>query len=234
MTGKQSSVTSSAIWGAMLLSLVFLGTWIALQDVSAWDLWGSVSSTTKSTPLLVMAIFVLYLIRPVTGFPSAVLSFLVGAKFGIIQGLPIVVLGSVITGLPAYYLGTYSRQLPAWIPGVGRFQTVSESLLDRVGVYRGMFAASLSPTPLDPVAWAAGMADVRLPIYLLATLMAAVPWAGAYCYSGAVAGGIATTPGRPPLGVIIFGGVISGLLLFRPAIEWIRDRQIPTESAYNE
>lgn len=224
MTRKQSSMSSCPVWGIMLLTLVLIGAWIALQDVSARNLWGSVSGIIKNTPLLVMAIFGLYLIRPVTGFPSAVLSFLVGAKFGLIQGFPIVVVGSVITGLPAYYFGRHSRQMPAWVPGVGRFQTASESLLNSVGVYRGILAASLSPMPLDPVAWATGMVGVHLPVYLLATLIAAVPWAGAYCYSGAVAGDIAASPGRPPLGVIIFGGAIAGLLLLGPAIEWIRDR----------
>lgn len=234
MTGNQSSVFPSPVWGIVLLALVILGSWVVLRDISVQELWGSISSTTKNTPLLVLAIFGLYLIRPVTGFPSAVLSFLVGAKFGLIQGLPIVVVGSVITGLPAYYFGRHSQQLPAWIPGVDRFQTVSKTLLNRVGVYRGMFAASLSPTPLDPVAWAAGMAGVRLPVYLLATLVAAVPWAGAYCYSGAIAGDIAASPGRPPLEVIIFGGAIAGLLILRPTLEWIRDRWISTKGVHNE
>jgi uncharacterized membrane protein YdjX (TVP38/TMEM64 family) len=224
MEPEGQSVVSSILWGVALGIVVLVALWVALGGTNGGKVWRTVIAQSDADAMLVGAVFAVYLVRPVTGVPPSAISFLVGVKFGIVVGLPVVVVGTALTGLPAYYFGCKSRELPRWIPGVHRLGDASERFVDRVGVYRGMLAASVSPTPLDPVAYAAGLADVSWSVFLVATLISAVPWAGAYCYGGAVAGDLAIGPGGPPTVVVALGVVIACLLLAGPVLETLRNR----------
>lgn len=218
------SMATSILWGVVLAVLVLVALWFGLNGADGRDVWRAFLAQSDTDAVLVAVVFAAYLVRPVTGIPPSAVSFVVGVKFGIVVGFPIVVVGTALTGMPAYYFGRQSRELPQWIPGIHRLGDASERFVARVGVYRGMMAASVSPTPLDPIAYAAGLAGVPLSVFLIAMLVSAVPWAGAYCYSGSVAGNLAAGPNSSPTVVIALGAVITCLLLMRPVLETLRSR----------
>lgn len=197
-----------------LSALVVIGTWVTVDVRHVRQLF--TFAVSEGDLVLIAVVFALYGVRILTGVPSAVISFFVGVKFGMVPGIAIVLVGSVITAIPGYLIGRKSRELPDWIPGVEKLRQLSQDVIEQTGVYRGMIAASFSPTPLDPVAYGAGLAGVPFPVFLGATVLAAVPWAGAYCYTGAVTGSLGAEAGPPSLAVVTIGLLIAVLVLARP------------------
>lgn len=191
-------------------------------------------TSTQSILSTVLVVAILYIFRPFFGFPPSILSFGVGYVFDLWVGLAIAILGTVLTALPAFLLGKSSRRLPEWIPLATQLTTASENLIARVGVYRGFAAVSLSPAPLDPVSYAAGITGITFRQFITATLIGAVPWAGYYVFLGASADQIVSGENiELPIFAIIAGTGIAILLLARPAFDWLKSEKQQRKQSYS-
>jgi|GEM_PF-6640454 len=205
----------------LLIIIAIIGSQVFVDLDTAESALFSIQSFSGNQFALLTLFLIAFTIRPFTGVPPGIVCFVVGFQFGLLAGLPLVIVGTMVTGMPAYYIGRKSRSLPDWVPGVAKIMDHGERLVQEIGVFRGMLAASLAPTPLDPVAYASGVSDVPLPTYLVATAIAAIPWGGAYCYLGAVADS-ALAPKGPPLVIVVSGTVVATLLLAPNLLRLVR------------
>lgn len=161
-----------------------------------------------------VCLLVAYGLRPLVLWPISALSILVGFVLGVPLGVPVALAGAVYTSLPPYLLARYA-------PGEGgplaRMRRLGERVTDATGDGRGLTAARLLPLPADPVSYAAGLAGISLPAYVLGTAAGELLWVVAAVAAGAsmrtftlegTGGSLGLIAGAAGLGVLLLAGPV--------------------------
>lgn len=120
-----------------------------------------------------LVLVVLYLARPLLGWPITLLSVLVGFRYGFWVGLPLALFGAVSTSLIPYSAARYLDFEGRWL---SRLRGGSRRYFRAVGDLRGVVAARLVPTPAEAISGAAGVARVPLWAFVLGTAVGELPW----------------------------------------------------------
>jgi uncharacterized membrane protein YdjX (TVP38/TMEM64 family) len=177
---------------------------------------GAVETLLDRPVLFSVALFGLYLVRPLLAWPISALSVLLGYLLGP-EAIPVALFGAVLTTLPAYLLaGWFGHEAGL----LGRIGDAGTSIRRTTGDLRGVIAVRLAPLPTDPVSYAAGVAGVPFRPYVLGTAVGEAPWVGAAVLLGASMGRLTTTGGSTSTSPLVLATAIALAVLFavsRPA-----------------
>ncbi|MFL9651096.1 TVP38/TMEM64 family protein [Exiguobacterium chiriqhucha] len=126
---------------------------------------------------------VLFTLRPLILFPTSVLSVAGGLAFGTFAGVVYTVIGATLSALVAYYVAIrFGDRF------LHHFETSSyEKLKHKIEEDGFFYVLILRLIPLvnfDLVSYASGLAKVRLPGYVLATMVGMIPGAFANNFLG--------------------------------------------------
>jgi uncharacterized membrane protein YdjX (TVP38/TMEM64 family) len=198
--------------------LIGLGGLVAVAAIASvlFSFRGMLSwfESLAARPLLfVVALAVLYLVRPFLLWPVTSVAVLLGFLYGPAIGFGLALLGAAFTALPPYLLGRYAQT------EIGLFGYVGdtfEAFFETVGDIRGVIAARFSPIPGDPISYAAGLSGVPAGPFLVGTMIGEVPWALIAVFAGASMRTLRFSEFSlsPELLVTLFG--LAVLLLARP------------------
>ena len=124
--------------------------------------------------------------------PSVAPNFAAGALFGVLQGLPLTLLGAGLGAVSAFGLGrTFARaSVERRFGSDPRFEVLS-----RLAQERGWKIVALARlTPIFPFSignYAFGLTSIRARDYLFASMLGTIPSNAVYVYLGAAAGEVA-------------------------------------------
>lgn len=197
-----------AAGGLLVAALALIGLFV----FSPGRVLETVAGLEQQPLVFAAGLVVLYALRPLVLWPISALSLLVGFVLGFALGVPVALAGAVYTSLPPYLLARYT-------PGTGgplaRVQAVGQQVTAATGDLRGLVAVRLLPLPADPVSYAAGLAGISLPTFVLGTTLGEVLWVVAAVLAGSsmreftVEGSGGTIPllvAASALGVLLLGG----------------------------
>ncbi len=160
------------------------------------------------------ALFTLYLLRPLLGWPHSPFPLAVGFVLGAVAGTVVALVGAVLTAIPPYLIG---RWLGTDSGPFGRLGDRGQRFAEGTGSLRTVVAARLTPLPIDLVSYGAGVARVQPRPYVLGTFLGEIPWIAAFVAVGAGADSLTTaeltTPGLLPIALL---AVLGLLLLAKP------------------
>ncbi len=169
----------------------------------------TILTETSNSPWFLLLILTVYLFRPFFGWPHGVFPTTVGFIYGFQTGVIIGLLGGIITVVPLYFIGKYFKTDDGLL---GRAGLVSDRFFSTTGETRGVIGARLTPLPTDVVAYAAGIAGVRVHTYLFGMFVGGLPWVIGFVYLGATAQrlsiGTVQIPGSTILILAIFGIIL--------------------------
>jgi uncharacterized membrane protein YdjX (TVP38/TMEM64 family) len=137
--------------------------------------------TNLSVGWFLVVVFLLYIVRPLLAVPASLLAVLVGFRFGLFVGLVIAEVGFVISSTLVFTAGRYTV---ADGRVLGPVAESAEQFVDHTGEFRGVFSATLLPSPPDPVSYASGLSGVPLSQFALGTLAGGLPWMALYVSLG--------------------------------------------------
>jgi uncharacterized membrane protein YdjX (TVP38/TMEM64 family) len=196
-----------------------LGVGLLLAILSAALLIGperaiAALSVAAESQWFIPALFCLYLLRPLLGWPHSPFPLAVGFVLGAALGTVVALAGAVLTALPPYLIG---RWLGTDSGPFGRLSERGQRFAEGTGSFRTVVAARLTPLPIDLVSYGAGVARVRPRPYVLGTFVGEIPWIAAFVAVGAGADSLTaadlSAPGLVPLALLAAVGV---LLLAKP------------------
>ena len=166
------------------------------------------------------ALFTLYLLRPLLGWPHSPFPLAVGFVLGVTLGTVVALVGAVLTALPPYLIG---RWLGTDSGPFGRASEHARRFAEGAGSLRTVVAARLTPLPIDLVSYGAGVARVRPRPYVLGTFLGEVPWIAAFVAVGAGADSLTaadlSAPGLVPLALL---AAVGALILAKPLWRVVR------------
>ena len=119
------------------------------------------------------ALVVLYLARSLFLWPVTFVSVLLGYLYDPWLAVPVALAGAALTGVVPFLVARHV------VPGAGLFATVGdfgERAVGSVGAFRSVVVARLVPIPTDAVSYAAGLSEVSLPTFVVATGVGELPW----------------------------------------------------------
>lgn len=196
------------------LSILVTIAAIAAVSTSPEAILGQMDLLAERPALLVPAIVLLYLVRPLLAWPISALSILLGYLFGPIA-VPFALAGAVVTTFPPYLLARYLGHDAGLLARVG---DAGKAVRRTTGDLRGIVAVRLAPLPTDPVSYAAGLAGVPVRPYVLGTAVGEAPWVGTAVLLGASMGQLVTTGlSASPLLIGTTAALAVLLVLSRPA-----------------
>lgn len=176
--------------------------------------------------LFAVGLIVLYSLRPLVLWPISALSILVGFVLGPTVGIPVALAGAVYTCLPPYLLARYA-------PGSGgpleRARALGERAIATTGDFRGVAAARLLPLPADPVSYAAGLAGVSLPTYVVATGLGETLWVVAAVVTGSSMRTLTVGGAGGTLPLVVGAAALGLLLLGGPTYRHLRGEAVPNQ-----
>lgn len=199
-----------------------------------------------SDPLLFgLAVFVLYLVRPLLAWPPTACAVAVGYGYGV-YGIPLALAGAAFTALGPFYAtrwtlgagsdpgagdGTGAANVDGSPDGIGGWITVSageareagERYFKAAGDVRGMTAARLAPIPADVTTCGAAACGVSVGTMVVGTLVGEIPWTVAAVLVGASAGKVVGGIGEVGLPLTVATAIGAALLLAGPAYRHLRD-----------
>lgn len=162
---------------------------------------------------------VVYGVRSLVLWPISALSILVGFVLGVRLGVPVALAGAVYTCLPPYAL---ARCAPDESGPLNRISRLGRRVTASTGDLRGLVAARLLPLPADPVSYAAGLAGVSLPAYVLGTALGELLWIVAAVTAGASMRTFTVDGAGSSLGLIAGAAGLGVLLLAGPVYRRVR------------
>lgn len=166
-----------------------------------------------------LSLLVIYAVRPLVLWPISALSILVGFVLGVSVGIPVALAGAVYTSLPPYLLARYA-------PGEGgplaTVRSLGERVTDATGDLRGLVAARLIPLPADPVSYAAGLAGISIPTFVLATALGEFLWVVAGVLAGSSMRTFTVEEAGGTLPLLVAAGALGLLLLGGPLYRLLR------------
>jgi uncharacterized membrane protein YdjX (TVP38/TMEM64 family) len=178
---RAARVCALLAFGAALYALNSSGVFeAALSRIEALGPW--------AIPVFV----VLHAASVVVMVPSVAPSFAAGALFGVLQGLPLTLLGAGLGAVAAFGLGrTFARaSVERRFGRDSRFEVLS-----RLARERGWKIVALARlTPIFPFSlgnYAFGLTSIRARDYLFASMLGTIPSNAVYVYLGAAAGEVA-------------------------------------------
>lgn len=167
---------------------------------------------------LVAASVALAAVRPLVAWPTTVLAVLLGYGLGP-AGFPLALALVALTSVPPFLLARRFGQ-------VGELAESGAAFVDHTGGVRSVVASRLVPAPSDVVSVAAGIAGVRLSVFLVGTAIGEIPWVLAGVLAGASAESLAAgdLASAADLRLVAAAGLAAVLLLGPRAYEWYLDR----------
>lgn len=186
----------------------------------------SVAGLGERPLLFAGCLLVAYGLRPLVLWPISALSILVGFVLGVPFGVPVALAGAVYTSLPPYLLARYA---PGEDGPLARIRRVGQRVTEATGDGRGLTAARLLPLPADPVSYAAGLAGISLPTYVLATAAGELLWVVAAVAAGASMRTFTLEGTGSGLGLIAGAAGLGLLLLAGPVYRRVRGRRPVTQ-----
>lgn len=182
-----------------------------------------IASLADRPVLFGLVLVVLYGGRSLVLWPISALSLLVGFVYGPVVGIPIGLAGAVYTCLPPYLLARYA---PRDRGPLSRMHELGRSTVDVTGDVRGVIAARLVPLPADVVSYAAGLSDVRLREYAVATAVGETPWVVATVVAGASMRAFTLREAGQTLPLLVAATCLGIVLLSGPLYRQLRRRGI--------
>ncbi len=126
---------------------------------------------------------VLFTVRPLILFPTSVLSVAGGLAFGTLPGVVYTVIGATLSALVAYYVAIrFGDRF------VRHFETSDyekiQHKIEEDGFFYVLILRLIPLVNFDLVSYASGLAKVRLPAYVVATMVGMIPGAFANNFLG--------------------------------------------------
>lgn len=124
-----------------------------------------------------------YALRPIILFPASFMTFMAGALFGPVWWIGIVVIGATLSALVAYFIGQIfgKKVLSGETNGIiGTLKSNADK-----APFRSILMTRLLFFPYDLVNYASGFLKVKLPSFLLATLIWIIPGTSVFVLAGA-------------------------------------------------
>lgn len=149
-------------------------------DVSPTDIQQWIQSIGWWGPMLFMTI---YAFRPLILFPASILSIAGGLAFGAIFGFIYVMIGAVLSAIVAYLIArrfnhTFIKKIQD-----PRVQLVTAKMEEKGFLY--VLLLRLAPLlNFDLVSYSAGLANVKLKAFTLATIIGIIPGTFGYIFLG--------------------------------------------------
>ncbi|TFE01992.1 TVP38/TMEM64 family protein [Jeotgalibacillus salarius] len=175
---KRKTVTAAV---SVLIIAIFL-YWFnrTYLDVSPTDIQRWIQSIGWWGPMLFMTI---YAFRPLILFPASILSIAGGLAFGAIFGFIYVMIGAVLSAIVAYLIArrfnhTFIKKIQD-----PRVQLVTTKMEEKGFLY--VLLLRLAPLlNFDLVSYSAGLANVKLKAFTLATIIGILPGTFGYIFLG--------------------------------------------------
>jgi uncharacterized membrane protein YdjX (TVP38/TMEM64 family) len=143
-------------------------------------------------PWAPLVFVVLHTVSVVVLVPSLAPNFAAGALFGVVQGLPLTLLGAGLGAVAAFGLGRTVARAPVErrFANDARFRALSK--LTRERGWKIVALARLTPIfPFSIGNYAFGVTAIRARDYFFASVLGTIPSNAVYVYLGAVAGEVA-------------------------------------------
>ncbi|AJD90127.1 hypothetical protein JMA_08100 [Jeotgalibacillus malaysiensis] len=201
--------TIAAVVGVVILVLFLYWFNRTYLDVSPTDIQQWIQSLAWWGPVLFI---VIYAFRPIILFPASVLSIAGGLAFGAVFGFIYVMIGAVLSAIVAYLIArrfnhTFIKKIQD-----PRVQLVTSKMEEKGFLY--VLLLRLAPLlNFDLVSYSAGLANVKLKAFTLATIIGILPGTFGYIFLGSsiAEGDISIIL----LGLAFFAVVISIPIIFR-------------------
>lgn len=201
-----------------IIVLLILGAVIGVVVVSPAAIVDRLA-TPQETWLVLAALALAYLVRPLLLVPMSVITVFVGFRYGVALGVPIALVGTAVTTLPPFLIANRMRTETG---PLGWLATPGRRAVHVTGEFRGVVAARLLPAPADAVSYGAGVSNVSVTTYVAGTAVGELPWTVAYLLIGASLGRLALDRVAIDWRFVAGASVIATLLLARPAYRWLR------------
>ncbi|WP_084777736.1 TVP38/TMEM64 family protein [Natrialba sp. SSL1] len=203
-----------------VIGLVLIGSILTAALVFSDSHALIILTEASSSPWFLLLIFVVYLFRPFFGWPHGIFPTAIGFIYGFRLGLIIGLIGGIVTVLPLYIVGRYFKTTTGLL---AKASEVSDRFFTTTGETRGVIGARLTPLPTDVVAYAAGIAGVRIHSYLIGMFVGGIPWVIGFVYIGAAAQTLnIDTAQIPPSSVLLLATLGVFLLLGYPIFQKMR------------
>ncbi|MFB1082976.1 TVP38/TMEM64 family protein [Jeotgalibacillus sp. JSM ZJ347] len=149
-------------------------------NVSPTDIQQWIQSLGWWGPLLFI---IIYAFRPIILFPASILSIAGGLAFGAIFGFIYTMIGAVLSAIVAYFIARrFNRTFIKKIQDP-RVQLVTEKMEEKGFIY--VLLLRLAPLlNFDLVSYSAGLANVKLKAFTLATIIGILPGTFGYIFLG--------------------------------------------------
>ncbi|KIL52400.1 hypothetical protein KP77_06600 [Jeotgalibacillus alimentarius] len=149
-------------------------------NVSPVDIQQWIQSLHWWGPLLFILI---YMVRPLILFPASVLSIAGGLAFGAVFGFIYIMIGAVLSAIVAYFIARrFNRSFVKKIQDP-RVQLVTSKMEEKGFLY--VLILRLAPLlNFDLVSYSAGLANVKLKDFTLATIIGIIPGTFGYSFLG--------------------------------------------------
>lgn len=172
--------TIAAVVGVVILALFLYWFNRTYLDVSPTDIQQWIQSIGWWGPMLFI---VIYAFRPIILFPASVLSIAGGLAFGAVFGFIYVMIGAVLSAIVAYLIArrfnhTFIKKIQD-----PRVQLVTSKMEEKGFLY--VLLLRLAPLlNFDLVSYSAGLANVKLKAFTLATIIGILPGTFGYIFLG--------------------------------------------------
>jgi len=191
-TLRRVTLLRVGILGAILvgaLVLAYAVGWLSVGRALGWLRW----LRTETSPGMAATIFiVLFAGLVAVGFPATPFLVAAGVAFGALRGTLLNMLGGALAATAGYWLSrTIARDAAAQLLG-----RRGKHLLARSTSFASILRLRLLPViPMSAISFAAGIARVRFPNYLVASIIgtAASAWGFAYLADSIVSGAMGTS-----------------------------------------
>lgn len=126
---------------------------------------------------------VLFTVRPLILFPTSVLSVAGGLAFGTLPGVVYTVIGATLSALVAYYVAVrYGDRFLSHFESDG-YEKIQHKI-EEDGFFYVLILRLIPLVNFDLVSYASGLAKVKRPAYILATMVGMIPGAFANNFLG--------------------------------------------------
>jgi uncharacterized membrane protein YdjX (TVP38/TMEM64 family) len=207
------------------VKLAVLGLWLAALLVFWWFLWrhdlGPLRLLQAGLEVMTgslagaLSLLGLYLLRPLLLFPATPLIVLAGFAFGPVGGVLYALLAGTLSALVAYLFGRYAVSGSA-LRGLDRgfVRRLRRHPFETVLTGRLIFL------PGDLINYSCGVLGIRLPPFVLATLLGGVPGTlAAGLFGASLEGELGSWPTLNVQTLLLSAGVLMGSLLLSRALQ---------------
>ncbi len=181
---KQNSIVTKLSIGLLILFLFFIIGHFAREQVIFFEQW---IDSLGSLGMIMYLLFMLLL--PLAGITQSIMIFTAGSLFGFIQGIAIIIPGTIINSTLAYLLGRFffSEKINKSLTRRSKLARVIKRAQQEKALQ--LIVLRLIPLPAVPVCEAMGAAGISF-LPFLVSCMGAIPTDLTILYFGYTAAGI--------------------------------------------